>query len=130
MPASATALWCCVLRLDFSMWPLRVAAGNTHPSNSVPRLIESNALRVDALAKVILSSPPDTNEDTRKAAVSRGELRYARFLESVGANMAGDAQAALSERESLAPARLTLRFDFRSRFRRGRHSDGMGRTAG
>src|SRR6204780_1752842 len=50
---------------------------------------------MDALAKVILSTLPDTDEDTRKAAVVRGKLRYSRFLKSVGANMAGDAQAAL-----------------------------------
>ncbi len=52
---------------------------------------------VDALAKVILSTLPDTDEDTRRATVARGKLRYSRFLKSVGANMAGDAQAALSE---------------------------------
>ena len=52
---------------------------------------------VDALAKVILSTLPDTDEDARKAAVSRGKLRYSRFLKSVGANMVGDAQAALLE---------------------------------
>jgi len=58
---------------------------------------------VDALAKVILSTLPDTDEDTRNAAVSRGKLRYSRFLKSVGANMVGDAQAALSELVSRAP---------------------------
>jgi hypothetical protein len=58
---------------------------------------------VDALAKVILSTLPDTDEDTRKAAVARGRLRYSRFLKSVGANMVGDAQAALSELVSRAP---------------------------
>jgi hypothetical protein len=52
---------------------------------------------MDALAKVILSTLPDTDEDTRKAEVARGKLRYSRFLKSVGANMAGDAQAALLE---------------------------------
>ena len=52
---------------------------------------------VDALAKVILSTLPGTDEDTRKADVARGKLRYSRFLKSVGANMAGDAQAALME---------------------------------
>src|SRR6202034_535780 len=41
---------------------------------------------MDALAKVILSTLPDTDEDTRKAAVVRGKLRYSRFLKSVGAN--------------------------------------------
>jgi hypothetical protein len=58
---------------------------------------------VDALAKVILSTLPDTDEDTRKAAAARGKLRYSRFLKSVGANMVGDAQAALSELVSHAP---------------------------
>jgi hypothetical protein len=41
-----------------------------------------------ALAKVILSTLPDTDEDTRKADVARGKLRYSQFLKSVGANMA------------------------------------------
>lgn len=58
---------------------------------------------VDALAKVILSTLPDTDEDTRKATVARGKLRYSRFLKSVGANMVGDAQAALSELVNSAP---------------------------
>jgi hypothetical protein len=52
---------------------------------------------VDALAKVILSTLPDTDEDTRQAAAARGKLRYSRFIKSVGANMVGDAHAALSE---------------------------------
>src|ERR1700723_865045 len=52
---------------------------------------------MDALVKVILSTLPDTDEDTRRADVARGKLRYSRFLKSVGANMAGDAQAALIE---------------------------------
>ena len=58
---------------------------------------------VDTLAKVILSTLPDTDEDTRNAAVARGKLRYSRFLKSVGANMVGDAQAALSELVNRAP---------------------------
>jgi hypothetical protein len=58
---------------------------------------------MDALAKVILSTLPDTDEDTRKADVARGKLRYSRFLKSVGANMAGDAQAALMELVNRAP---------------------------
>ena len=58
---------------------------------------------VDALTKVILSTLPDTDEDTRKAAAARGKLRYSRFLKSVGANMVGDAQAALSELVNRAP---------------------------
>ena len=58
---------------------------------------------MDTLAKVILSTLPDTDEDTRNAAVARGKLRYSRFLKSVGANMVGDAQAALSELMNRAP---------------------------
>jgi hypothetical protein len=58
---------------------------------------------MDALAKVILSTLPDTDEDTRQAAAARGKLRYSRFLKSVGANMVGDAQAALSELVDRAP---------------------------
>ena len=50
---------------------------------------------VDALAKVILSTLPDTDEDTRQAAAARGKLRYSRFLKSVGANMVGDAHAVM-----------------------------------
>ena len=52
---------------------------------------------VDALAKVILSSLPETDEDGRKNAVASGKLRYSRFLKSVGANMAGDAGETFSE---------------------------------
>ena len=52
---------------------------------------------MDALAKVILSTLPDTDEDARTAAVARGKLRYSRFIKSVGASMVGDAHAALSE---------------------------------
>src|SRR6202050_1458581 len=52
---------------------------------------------MDALAKVILTTLPDTDEDTRQTAVERGKLRYSRFLKSAGANMAGDAHEALSE---------------------------------
>ena len=52
---------------------------------------------VDSLAKVILSSLPETDDDGRKSAVARGKLRYSRFLKSVGANMAGDAGEAISE---------------------------------
>jgi hypothetical protein len=33
---------------------------------------------MDALAKVILSTLPDTDEDTRQTAVARGKLRYSR----------------------------------------------------
>jgi hypothetical protein len=58
---------------------------------------------VDALAKVILSTLPEADEDTRQAAAARGKLRYSRFIKSVGANMVGDAHAALSELVDRAP---------------------------
>ena len=58
---------------------------------------------VDALAKVILSTLPDTDEDTRATAAARGKLRYSKFLKSVGANMVGDAHAALSELVNRVP---------------------------
>ena len=58
---------------------------------------------VDALAKVILSKLPDTDGGTRANAVARGKLRYSRFLKSVGANMVGDAHAALSELVNRVP---------------------------
>src|SRR6267154_1994599 len=58
---------------------------------------------MDALAKVILSTLPDTDEETRTTAVARGRLRYSRFMKSVGANMAGDAHAALSELVNRVP---------------------------
>lgn len=58
---------------------------------------------MDALAKVILSTLPDTDEDTRQAAAARGKLRYSRFIKSVGANMVGDAHEALSELVNRVP---------------------------
>jgi hypothetical protein len=58
---------------------------------------------MDSLAKMILSTLPDTDEDTRQAAVARGKLRYSRFLKSVGVNMVGDAQAAFMELLNRAP---------------------------
>ena len=58
---------------------------------------------IDTLAKVILSTLPDTGEDARTAAVAKGKVRYSRFIRSVGANMVGDAQAALSELVNRAP---------------------------
>jgi hypothetical protein len=58
---------------------------------------------VDALAKVILSTLPDADEDTRQAAAARGKLRYSRFIKSVGANMVGDAHEALSELVNRVP---------------------------
>src|SRR6202021_1548130 len=42
---------------------------------------------MDALAKVILSTLPDTDEDIRQAAAARGKIRYARVLKSAGANI-------------------------------------------
>ena len=58
---------------------------------------------VDALAKVILSTLPDADEDTRQAAAARGKLRYSRFIKSVEANTVGDAHEALSELVSRIP---------------------------
>ena len=58
---------------------------------------------VDALAKVILTTLPNTDEETRKAAAALGKLRYSRFLKSVGTNMVGEAQAALAELVNRAP---------------------------
>jgi len=58
---------------------------------------------MDALAKVILSTLPDTDEDARTAAVARGKLRYSRFIKSVEANTVGDAHEALSELVSRIP---------------------------
>jgi len=52
---------------------------------------------IGVLAKVIVRTLPDTDEDARTAAVARGKLRYSWFLRSAGANMAGDSHAALSE---------------------------------
>src|ERR1039457_3858080 len=78
----------------------RIAASLEKYSKQVRRVsIGQQALfaYMDALAKVILSTLPDTDEDTRQAAAARGKLRYSRFLKSVGANMVGDAQEALSE---------------------------------
>ena len=58
---------------------------------------------IDALAEVILSTLPDTDEDARTAAVARGKLRFSRFIKSVGANMVGDGLAALSELVNRVP---------------------------
>jgi len=58
---------------------------------------------MDALAKVILSTLPDTDENTRQTTVARGKLRYSKFPKSVGANMTGDAHEALSELLNRAP---------------------------
>jgi hypothetical protein len=78
----------------------RISASLERNSRDIQRVsIGQQALfaYVDALAKVILSSLPETDEDGRKSAVARGKLRYSRFLKSVGANMAGDAGEALLE---------------------------------
>ena len=58
---------------------------------------------MDALAKVILSTLPDTDADARTAAAARGKLRYSRFIKTVGANMVGDAHAALAELVNRVP---------------------------
>jgi hypothetical protein len=84
----------------------RIAASLEKYSKQVRRVsIGQQALfaYVDALAKVILSTLPDTDEDTRATAAARGKLRYSKFLKSVGANMVGDAHAALSELVNRVP---------------------------
>jgi hypothetical protein len=82
------------------MNPQRIRASLDTYSKQVRRVsVGQQALfaYMDALAKVILSTLPDTDDEARKASVARGKLRYSRFLKSVGANMVGDAQAALLE---------------------------------
>jgi hypothetical protein len=64
--ARATALWCCFLRLDFSMWPLRVGAGNPHPSASVRRRMEQggSTLRQRNASARVLGLPKRDVEST------------------------------------------------------------------
>ena len=52
---------------------------------------------VDSLAKTLLTCVPEPPVDSYNQAVARGKARYDRFLKSVGAGMAGDSQAALTE---------------------------------
>ena len=52
---------------------------------------------VDSLVKTLLTCVPEPPRDAYDQAVARGKFRYDRFLKSVGAGMAGDSQAAMTE---------------------------------
>ena len=52
---------------------------------------------VDSLVKTLLTCIAEPPDDAYAQAVARGKARYDRFLKSVGAGMAGDSQAAMSE---------------------------------
>jgi Arc/MetJ-type ribon-helix-helix transcriptional regulator len=51
----------------------------------------------DSLVKTLLTCLVEPPADAYEQAVARGRVRYDRFLKSVGAAMAGDSHAALSE---------------------------------
>jgi hypothetical protein len=52
---------------------------------------------VDSLVKTLLTCVAEPPRDPYDQAVARGKVRYDRFLKSVGAGMAGDSQAAMTE---------------------------------
>ena len=52
---------------------------------------------VDSLVKTLLTCVAEPPRDAYDQAVARGKARYDRFLKSVGAGMAGDSQAAMTE---------------------------------
>jgi Arc/MetJ-type ribon-helix-helix transcriptional regulator len=52
---------------------------------------------VDSLVKTLLTCMAEPPRDAYDQAVARGRVRYDRFLKSVGAGMAGDSQAAMTE---------------------------------
>jgi Arc/MetJ-type ribon-helix-helix transcriptional regulator len=52
---------------------------------------------VDSLVKTMLTCVAEPPKDAYDQAVARGRVRYDRFLKSVGAGMAGDSQAAMTE---------------------------------
>jgi Arc/MetJ-type ribon-helix-helix transcriptional regulator len=52
---------------------------------------------VDSLVKTLLTCVAEPPRDAYDQAVARGRVRYDRFLKSVGAGMAGDSQAAMTE---------------------------------
>jgi hypothetical protein len=52
---------------------------------------------VDSLVKTLLTCVAEPPRDAHDQAVARGKVRYERFLKSVGAGMAGDSQAAMTE---------------------------------
>lgn len=52
---------------------------------------------VDSLVKTLLTCIAEPPRDAYEQAVARGKIRYDRFLKSVGAGMAGDSNAAMTE---------------------------------
>lgn len=52
---------------------------------------------VDSLVKTLLTCMAEPPRNAYDQAVARGRVRYDRFLKSVGAGMAGDSQAAMTE---------------------------------
>jgi Arc/MetJ-type ribon-helix-helix transcriptional regulator len=52
---------------------------------------------VDSLVKTLLTCVAEPPRDAYDQAVARGRVRYDRLLKSVGAGMAGDSQAAITE---------------------------------
>lgn len=52
---------------------------------------------VDSLVKTLLTCVAEPPREAYDQAVARGRVRYDRFLKSVGAGMAGDSQAAMTE---------------------------------
>lgn len=52
---------------------------------------------LDALVKTLLTCIAEPPRDAYEQAVARGKARYDRFLKSVGAGMAGDSKAAITE---------------------------------
>jgi len=52
---------------------------------------------VDSLVKTLLTCIAEPPTDAHDQAVARGKVRYDRFLKSVGAAIAGDSKAAMSE---------------------------------
>jgi Arc/MetJ-type ribon-helix-helix transcriptional regulator len=52
---------------------------------------------VDSLVKTLLTCMAEPPRDAYDQAIARGRVRYDRFLKSVGAGMAGDSQAAMTE---------------------------------
>ena len=52
---------------------------------------------VDSLVKTLLTCVAEPPREAYDQAVARGKARYDRFLKSVGAGMAGDSQAAMTE---------------------------------
>ena len=64
---------------------------------------------VDSLVKTLLTCIAEPPRDAYDQAIARGKLRYDRFLKSVGAGMAGDSQAAMTELLKRGRRELTKR---------------------